>query len=124
MSNAESKFQEEISLLKTQLEEKDHQMSVQVMEMESLRTTSLQSYTRGREEGLQAGHSAAVASFKASPEYAEEVFRQGSSFYANGFTVCAEQFKNLGHLPSDFDFSFLDTRADGFGRIGGVGPSE
>ncbi|KAK4422016.1 hypothetical protein Salat_2152300 [Sesamum alatum] len=124
MSDEESKFQEEISSLTTQLEEKHRQMSVQAMEIESLCTTSLQSYTRGREEGLQAGHSGPVAAFKASPEYGEEVFRQGSSFYADGFTFGAEQFKNLGHLPPDFDFSFLDMRADGFSRISGVGPSE
>ncbi|KAK4433232.1 hypothetical protein Salat_1085500 [Sesamum alatum] len=124
LANEESKSKEEISSLKTQLEERDRQLSVQAMEMESLRATSLQSYSRGREEGLQAGHSAAVAAYKASPEYAEEDFRQGSTFYADGFTVCAEQFKNLGNLPPDFDFNFLDMRADGFGRIGGVGPSE
>ncbi|KAK4428375.1 hypothetical protein Salat_1137100 [Sesamum alatum] len=103
LADEESKSWEEISLLRAQLEEKDRQMSVQAMEIESLRTTSLQSYSRGREEGLQAGHSAAVAAYKASPEYAEEVFRQGSSFYADGFTVCVEQFKNLGNLPPDFD---------------------
>ncbi|KAK4431069.1 hypothetical protein Salat_0868900 [Sesamum alatum] len=124
LADEKSKSREEISSLRAQLEEKDRQMSVQAMEMESLRTTSLQSYSRGREEGLQAGHSAVVAAYKASPEYAEEVFRQGSSFYADGFTVCAEQFKNLGNLPPDFDFNFLDMRVDGFDRIGGVGPSE
>ncbi|KAK4412731.1 hypothetical protein Salat_2920300 [Sesamum alatum] len=124
LADEESKSREEISSLRTQLEEKDRQLSVQAMEMESLRTTSLQSYSRGREESLQAGHSAVVAAYKASPEYAEEVFQQGSTFYADGFTVCAEQFKNLSNLPPDYDFNFLDIRADGFGRIGGVGPSE
>ncbi|KAK4421719.1 hypothetical protein Salat_2122500 [Sesamum alatum] len=103
LADEESKFQGEISLLKTQLEEKDRQISVQAMEMESLRTTSLQSYSRGCEEGLQAGHSAVVATYKASPEYADEVFRYGSSFYVDGFTVCAEQFKNLHNLPPNFD---------------------
>ncbi|KAK4429068.1 hypothetical protein Salat_1206800 [Sesamum alatum] len=124
LADEESKSREKISSLRTQLEEKDHQLSVQAMEMEYLRTTSLQSYSRGHEGGLQAGHSTAVATYKASPEYAEEVFRQGSTFYTDGFTVCAEQFKNLGNLPTDYDFNFLDMRADGFGRIGGVGPSE
>ncbi|KAK4425098.1 hypothetical protein Salat_1703600 [Sesamum alatum] len=118
LPSAKFKFQEEISSLKTRLEEKDRQISVQAMEMESLCTTSLQSLFEGREEGSQAGHSAAVAAYKASPEYAEEVFRQGSSFYADGFTVCAEQFKNLGNLPPDFDFSFLDVRPDGLAGLG------
>ncbi|KAK4420281.1 hypothetical protein Salat_2441200 [Sesamum alatum] len=95
-------------------------MSVQAMEMESLRTTSLQSYSRGREEGLQAGHSAAVAAYRASAEYAEEVFRQGSSSYADGFTVCAEQFKNLGNLPPDFDFNLLDMRAMALAGLGAL----
>ncbi|KAK4415082.1 hypothetical protein Salat_2615300 [Sesamum alatum] len=65
LADEESKSQEEISLLRAQLEEKDCQMSVQAMEMESLHTTSLQSYSRGCEEGLQADHSAAVAAYKA-----------------------------------------------------------
>ncbi|KAK4417429.1 hypothetical protein Salat_2568500 [Sesamum alatum] len=90
LADEESKSREEISLLRAQLEEKDRQMSVQAMEMESLHMTSLQSYSRGCEKGLQAGHFAAVAAYKASLEYLEEVFRRGSSFYADGFTVCAE----------------------------------
>ncbi|KAK4422656.1 hypothetical protein Salat_1848100 [Sesamum alatum] len=77
------------------------------------------SYTRGREEGLVEGQASVVAAFKASAEYAEEVFRQGTSFYADRFTACAEQFKNLVNLPPDFDYNFLDMRADGFGQIGG-----
>ncbi|KAK4428842.1 hypothetical protein Salat_1184100 [Sesamum alatum] len=79
--------------------------------------------TLSREEGLPEGQAPAVAPFKASPEYTEEVFRQGTSFYADVFTVCAEQFKNLGNLPPDFDYNFLDMRVDGFGSVGGVGGS-
>ncbi|KAK4428825.1 hypothetical protein Salat_1182400 [Sesamum alatum] len=124
LADEDSKFQEEMYVLKAQVEEKDRKLVMQAIEMESLRTTSIESYTRDREEGLVAGQSAAVAAFKASPEFAEEVFRQGSSFYADGFTVCAEQLKNLGNLPPDFDYNFLDMQVDGFGRIGGVGPSE
>ncbi|KAK4423180.1 hypothetical protein Salat_1900800 [Sesamum alatum] len=78
----------------------------------------------GSRRGLAGWSVSGCATFKASPEYAEEIFRQGSSFYADGFTVCAEQFKNLGNLSPDFDFNFLDMCVDGFGRIGGVGPSE
>ncbi|KAK4413613.1 hypothetical protein Salat_2774000 [Sesamum alatum] len=100
LADEESKYREEMSVLKAQ------------------------SCTRGREEGLIVGQSTVVAAFKASPEFAKEVFRQGSSFYADGFTVCAELFKNLGNLPPDFDHNFLDMRADGFGRIGGAGHSE
>ncbi|KAK4422119.1 hypothetical protein Salat_2162900 [Sesamum alatum] len=109
------------------VEEKDRKLAVQAIKMESLRATSFQSYTRGCEEGSIVGQSMVVVAFKASPEFTEEVFRQGSSFYVDGFTVCAEQFKNLGNLPSDCDYNFLDMRADGFGRIcsvGGAGPSE
>ncbi|KAK4423575.1 hypothetical protein Salat_1940300 [Sesamum alatum] len=36
--------------------------------------------------------------------------------------VVEKSFTNLGNLPPDFDFSFLNVRADGFGRIGGDGP--
>ncbi|KAK4415092.1 hypothetical protein Salat_2616400 [Sesamum alatum] len=113
-----------VTALRSQIEEKDRSLAMQSVKMESLRTASLQSYTRGREEGLLAGQSVVVVAFEASPEYAEEIFRQGSSFYADGFTVCAEQFKNLDNLPPNFDFNFLDMRADGFGRMGGAGPSE
>ncbi|KAK4421059.1 hypothetical protein Salat_2056400, partial [Sesamum alatum] len=90
LADEESKHREENYVLNAQVEEKDSKLVMQAIEMASLRTTSFQSYTRGREEGLVAGQSTVVAAYKASPEFAEELFRQGSSFYAYGFTVCAE----------------------------------
>ncbi|KAK4422314.1 hypothetical protein Salat_1813700 [Sesamum alatum] len=96
---------------------------MQSIEFDSLKNSTIQSYMKGREKGLVEGKSSAVAAFKASPEYAEEVFRHGTFFYANGFIVCAKQFKNLGDLPLNFNYSFLDMRAYGYGRIGGVGGS-
>ncbi|KAK4428905.1 hypothetical protein Salat_1190400 [Sesamum alatum] len=75
LGDEDSKFQEEMSVLKAQVEEKDRKLAMQVIEMESLRTTSIESYTRDREEGLVVGQSAVVATFKASPEFVEEVFR-------------------------------------------------
>ncbi|KAK4417392.1 hypothetical protein Salat_2564800 [Sesamum alatum] len=113
----ETRYREELRILKGQLEDKNRVLTMQSIEIDSLKNLTFKSYTKGREEGLAKGQSSAVAAFKASLEYIKEVFRQGTSF-ADGFTVCAEQCKNLGNHPPDFDYNFLDMRADGYGRIG------
>ncbi|KAK4433332.1 hypothetical protein Salat_1095500 [Sesamum alatum] len=91
-------------------------------ELELVRNLSLQSYSKGHEDGLLARQPSAIAMYKSSPEFAAKVLRQASSFCTDSFTVCAQQFKNLGNLPLDFNFDFLDIRADGLGRVGGVDP--
>ncbi|KAK4435234.1 hypothetical protein Salat_0686700 [Sesamum alatum] len=47
VSEGESKFQEDVTVLRSQIEEKDQNLAMQAIEMESLCTTSLQSYTKG-----------------------------------------------------------------------------
>ncbi|KAK4423956.1 hypothetical protein Salat_1978500 [Sesamum alatum] len=97
----------------------DGQITALTLENEVVRASMVQAYTRGREEGA----SSAVAALKNSHEYAVELSRHGSSFYIDGFATCLEQFKNLGNLPQDFDLSFVNVRANGFGHVRGEGSS-
>ncbi|KAK4435090.1 hypothetical protein Salat_0672300 [Sesamum alatum] len=96
-SSREAQLQEEVRRLQELVEDKDKKLAVMALELDSLL-------------------------YKSSPEFDVEVLRQASSFYTDGFTVCAEQFKNLGNLPLVFNYDFLDMRADGLGRVGGVDP--
>ncbi|KAK4424202.1 hypothetical protein Salat_1613600 [Sesamum alatum] len=115
----EGKLRAEVELLRAQVVEKESQLAVLTMENEAMKTSTVQTYTRGREEGMSSG----IALYKNSQDYADDVCSHGSSFYMDDFSTCLEQFKNLGNLPPDYDFSFLNIRADGFGRTGGEGPS-
>ncbi|KAK4412364.1 hypothetical protein Salat_2883300 [Sesamum alatum] len=69
-SDEEAKHHEELHMLKGQLEDKDRVLTMQSIKIESLKTMSFQSYTRGREKGLAEGQASAVAAYKAFPEYA------------------------------------------------------
>ncbi|KAK4439271.1 hypothetical protein Salat_0262000 [Sesamum alatum] len=115
----EAKLRNELEVLRNQFVDKDGQIALLSMENEVVKTSTMQAYTRGREEGAVSP----VALFKDSREYATEVCLQGSSFYIDGFATCLKQFKNLRNLSPDFDLIFLNVRADGFGRVMGDGPS-
>ncbi|KAK4424719.1 hypothetical protein Salat_1665500 [Sesamum alatum] len=118
------KSRSELLTRRTQIQEKDQKLALQSLEYEVLKVSSAQAYSKDREEGLATGQASAISAFKMSVEYVDELFRQGSSFYVDGFTTCPNQFRNLRDLPSDFDFGFLDVQADGMGRIEVIGPSE
>ncbi|KAK4417294.1 hypothetical protein Salat_2555000 [Sesamum alatum] len=115
----EAKLREELESLKAKLVEKEGQVIALSMENEVVKASIVQAYTRGREEGVVSG----MNIYKESSEFATEVIHQGSTYYIDGFSTCLEQFKNLGNLPPDFDLSFLNMRADGFGNIEVPGPS-
>ncbi|KAL0444564.1 UNVERIFIED_CONTAM: hypothetical protein Slati_2179100 [Sesamum latifolium] len=115
----ERKMLEETAQLKAQLEEREGQVAMAAVEYDVLKSSVAQAFTRGREEGV----ASRFAMYRNTQEFNDEVCRRGSSFYIDGFSVCLEQFKNLGNLPPDFDFSFLNVRADAFGRMGDEGPS-
>ncbi|KAL0448817.1 UNVERIFIED_CONTAM: hypothetical protein Slati_1438100 [Sesamum latifolium] len=88
-------------------------------ELKTANTRLEERLIRRDEEGVASG----FAMYRNTQEFNDEVCRRGSSFYIDGFAVCLEQFKNLGNLPPGFDFSFLNVRADAFGRMGDEGPS-
>ncbi|KAK4434748.1 hypothetical protein Salat_0637700 [Sesamum alatum] len=116
----EAKLVDELEDLKNQVVEKDGHIAAVTVENEVVRASTVQAYTRGREEGASSG----VAAFKSSPEYAVELSRHGSSFYIDGFATCLDQFRNLCNHPPGFDLSFVNVRANGFGRTRGEGPSD
>ncbi|KAK4424511.1 hypothetical protein Salat_1644500 [Sesamum alatum] len=97
---------------------KDSQIAMLTMENAAIKASTMQAYARGREEGA----SSAILVFKESVEYADEMYRQASAYYVDGFATCLAQFKNIGNLPPDFDLSFVNVRVDGFGNVD-VGPS-
>ncbi|KAK4429154.1 hypothetical protein Salat_1215600 [Sesamum alatum] len=116
----EAKLVAELKDLKTQVLENDGQIAALTVENEVVRASTVQAYTRGREEGV---FSVVIVS-KNSIEYVVELSRHGSSFYIDGFATCLDQFRNLGNLPPGFDLSFVNVRANGFGRTRGEGPSD
>ncbi|KAK4416969.1 hypothetical protein Salat_2522400 [Sesamum alatum] len=120
MRNAEASRRELLeSHALAQVVKKNGQIAMLSMENEVVRALIVQAYTRGREEGAPS----VVAMFKDSPEYNTEVYCQASAFYIDGFATCLAQFKNVGNLPPGFELSFVNICADGFGHIGGEGPS-
>ncbi|KAK4424414.1 hypothetical protein Salat_1634800 [Sesamum alatum] len=114
-----AKLREELEALKGQVVEKDSQIALLSMENDVVRASTMQAYTRGKEEGVFS----LVTTYKDSPEYATEIYHQASAFYIDGFATCLAQFKNIGNLSPGFDLSFVNVRVDGFGRTGSGGPS-
>ncbi|KAK4426622.1 hypothetical protein Salat_1430900 [Sesamum alatum] len=98
--------------------EKESQIAMMTRENAAIKASTMQAYARGRKEGA----SSVVSAFKGSSEYVDEMYRQASAYYVDGFETCLAQFKNIGNLPPDFDFRFVNVRADGFGNTD-VGPS-
>ncbi|KAK4421497.1 hypothetical protein Salat_2100300 [Sesamum alatum] len=91
-----------MKVLKDQLEERDKRMVVMSLEMDALRDLNLQSYSKGREEGILAGQASAVAAYKSSPEFSAEVMGQATLFYADAFTVgLRSQVENLNKQLSE-----------------------
>ncbi|KAK4416752.1 hypothetical protein Salat_2500700 [Sesamum alatum] len=65
----ETKLVDEREALQVQIVEKDGQVAALTLENEVVRASTVQAYTRGREEGA----SSAVAAFKNSHEYVVEL---------------------------------------------------
>ncbi|KAK4429358.1 hypothetical protein Salat_1236200 [Sesamum alatum] len=114
----ENNLKEELDILKNQMVEKENQLAVMTMENAAIKASTMQAYARGREEGA----SSAISAFKRSSKYADEMYRQASAYYVDGFATCLAQFKNIGNLPHGFDLSFVNVRANGYGNTD-VGPS-
>ncbi|KAK4435321.1 hypothetical protein Salat_0695500 [Sesamum alatum] len=91
MKELEAKFQNELDLLKSQAEDRENHMAMIAMKNEIYKSAAMQTYQRGREEGISFGQSSAVTLYRNSHEFAEEVCRQGSSFYVDGFTTCLDK---------------------------------
>ncbi|KAK4424932.1 hypothetical protein Salat_1686800 [Sesamum alatum] len=86
----EVKLSVELNLLKSQVDERERQMVILSMENEVLKSTTVQAYDRGGEEGISFEQSSSGALYKNSQEFTEEMCRHGSSFYVDGFDVCLE----------------------------------
>ncbi|KAK4433580.1 hypothetical protein Salat_1120400 [Sesamum alatum] len=67
------------------MDERERQMVILSMENEVFKSTTVQAYNRGGEEGISFGQSSGAALYKNSQEFTEEMCRHGSSFYVDGF---------------------------------------
>ncbi|KAL0312874.1 UNVERIFIED_CONTAM: hypothetical protein Sradi_5686700 [Sesamum radiatum] len=79
----ERKMLEEIAQLKIQMEEKDGQVAMVLVENEVLKSLAVQAYRKGGEEGITSG----FAMYRNTQEFNDEVCRRGSFFYIDGFAV-------------------------------------
>ncbi|KAK4413240.1 hypothetical protein Salat_2736600 [Sesamum alatum] len=102
-----------------QIAEKMDKLQCCQVENEVIRSSTLQDYARGRDEGA----SSAISAFKNSLKCTADMCRNGTSFYIHGFATCLEQSRNLGQLPPNYDYSFVNVRADEMGHINRPGPS-
>ncbi|KAK4438425.1 hypothetical protein Salat_0176800 [Sesamum alatum] len=68
----EVKLRVELNLLKSQMDEREKQMVILSIENEVLKSTTVQAYDRGGEEGISFGQSSGATLYKNSQEFTEE----------------------------------------------------